>query len=399
MPFQSWRQWFAPRDRVLTDAGAAGEVVVARARLVVSVMLAALPVMSVLEGPPSAEAVVGFVGVVITVCVSSLVFVAVSRGFRPVWLGFATALVDVSLVTCLLASFLAIDPHITTNSRTTFEVYYLALGATCLRYDPRICLVAGFAAAFQYGALVTVTAFHWSLNSAAFAPFPYGYFSWASEVNRIVLLLGATLLSTTIVARTEKLRVMSTHDGLTGLYNRAYFTERLREELERAERYHQSVSVAIIDLDLFKAVNDQWGHHAGDLVLRAVSDCLRNGIRRSDSLARYGGEEFAFMFPETDVDEALQMLERLRETIRSTTVPILGDGQGVGTTFSGGVASTPSDGFTLERLMAQADARLLVAKAAGRDRIVMSGAMVARSNTPPSASAAQRGSATARRTP
>jgi two-component system cell cycle response regulator len=369
----SWRRLLAPRDRELTDAGATGELVVARSRMVLSALLFVLPIGNLFEGTVGPETWLGFAGVTIAVLVSIVVLNAVRRGFRPAWLGFATSLFDVSMITCLLVTFLAIDPHIAVNSRTTFEVYFLAIGATCLRYDPRICVVAGLVATVQYGGLVLFTAFHWSLNSPSFAPYPYGYFSWASEVSRLVLLVGATILSKTIVDRSEQLRVMSTHDSLTGLYNRAYFTERLREELARAERYGHTVVVAIIDLDLFKDVNDQWGHDAGDVVLRSVSDSLRAGVRRTDSVARYGGEEFAFMFPETDIDEALQMLERLRDNIRSNAVHIRGDSQTVGTTFSGGIASTTSDGATLELLMRQADARLLAAKAGGRDRIVTSG--------------------------
>ena len=373
----SWRRLLAPRDRELTDAGATGELVVARSRLVLSALLFVLPIGNILEGPPGPETWLGFGGVAIAVVVSIVVFMAVRRGFRPAWLGFATSLFDVSMITGLLVTFLAIDPHIAVNSRTTFEVYFLAIGATCLRYDPRICVVAGVVATLQYGALVTFTALHWSLNSASFAPYPYGYFSWASELSRLVLLVGATILCRTIVQRSEELRVMSTHDSLTGLYNRAYFTERLREELVRAERYEHTVVVAIIDLDLFKNVNDQWGHHAGDVVLRSVAEALRAGVRRTDSVARYGGEEFAFMFPETDLDEAFQMLERLRDTIRSNAVHIGGDSQAMGTTFSGGVATTDHDGATLDLLMRNADARLMAAKAAGRDRIVTSGAGLA----------------------
>jgi two-component system cell cycle response regulator len=370
---QSMRRLLAPRDRELTDAGATGELVVARSRLVLSALLFILPVGNLFEGSPGPETWLGFGGVCIAVVVSIVVFMAVRRGFRPAWLGIATSLFDVSIITGLLVTFLAIDPHIAVNSRTTFEVYFLAIGATCLRYDARICVITGLVATLQYGALVTFTALHWSLNSTSYAPFPYGYFSWASEASRLVLLLGATILSKTIVERSEQLRVMSTHDSLTGLYNRAYFTERLREELVRAERYGHTVVVAIIDLDLFKNVNDQWGHHAGDVVLRSVADALRAGVRRTDSVARYGGEEFAFMFPETDIDEAFQMLERLRDNIRSNAVHIRGDSQTVGTTFSGGIASTIGDGVTLELLMHQADARLMAAKAAGRDRIVTSG--------------------------
>ncbi len=394
-----WRRLLAPRDRELTDAGAAGELVVARARLALSALLVVLPLGNILEGEVGPETWLGFAAVAIAIVVSVVVLMAVTRGFRPAWLGFATSLFDVSTITCLLVTFLAIDPHIAVNSRTTFEVYFLAIGATCLRYDPRICVVAGAAAALQYGALVVFTALHWSLNSASFAPYPYGYFSWASEVSRLVLLVCATILSMTIVKRSEELRVLSTHDTLTGLYNRAYFTERLREELGRAERYQHAVTVAIIDLDLFKTVNDQWGHHAGDVVLRSVADVLRAGVRRTDSVARYGGEEFAFMFPETDVDEASQMLERLRETIRSNTVHIRGDSQTVVTTFSGGVASTVHDGATLERLMAQADARLLAAKAAGRDRIVTSGVPIEGPESAVPSSSSRRVTATSPPTP
>jgi two-component system cell cycle response regulator len=370
----SWRRLLAPRDRELTDAGATGELVVARSRMVLSALLFVLPIGNLFEGSPGPETWLGFGGVSTAVVVSIVVLMAVRRGFRPAWLGFATSLFDVSMITLLLVTFLAIDPHIAVNSRTTFEVYFLAISATCLRYDPRICVVAGVVATIQYGGLVTFTALHWSLNSSTYAPYPYGYFSWASEASRLVLLVGATLLCKTIVERSEELRVMSTHDSLTGLYNRAYFTERLREELVRAERYGHTVVVAIIDLDLFKTVNDQWGHDAGDMVLRSVADALRAAVRRTDSVARYGGEEFAFMFPETDVDEALQMMERLRDNIRASAVRIRGDDQTVGTTFSGGIASTSGDGETLELLMRQADARLLAAKAAGRDRIFTSGA-------------------------
>ena len=369
----SWRRLLAPRDRELTDAGATGELVVARSRMVLSALLFVLPIGNVLEGPIGAETWLGFAGVSIAVAVSVVVLMAVRRGFRPTWLAIATSLFDVTMITCLLVTFLAIDPHIAVNSRTTFEVYFLAIGATCLRYDPRICVAAGVVALVQYGALVLFTATHWNLNDSSFAPFQYGLFSWASELSRLVLLAGATLLSKTIVERSEHLRVASTHDSLTGLYNRAYFTERLREELVRAERYGHTVVVAIIDLDLFKNVNDQWGHHAGDVVLRSVAESLRAGVRRTDSVARYGGEEFAFMFPETDVSEACQMLERIRDNVRSNKVHIRGDTQTVGTTFSGGIASTAEDGSTLELLMRQADARLLAAKNAGRDRIVMHG--------------------------
>jgi len=256
------------------------------------------------------------------------------------------------------------------NSRTTFEIYFLALAATCLRYDQRICLIAGLVATAEYGAIVVYTAHRWDLNADAFAPFPYGTFSWSGTTGRVILLLGMTVLSMTIVSRSERLRVLSTHDVLTSLYNRAYFIERLREELLRANRYSRPLAVAVIDLDHFKHVNDEWGHHAGDAVLREVAQLLRSDMRRTDIVARYGGEEFALIFPETTGVEARLKLDRVRQHLSDAHFDIPRVSREMSITFSGGVAAAPDDGMDVDQLISLADHRLMAAKKAGRDRVL-----------------------------
>lgn len=364
-----WRQLMAARDPELTDAGVEGELVVARARLVLTALVVAIPLIVMTEGPAQIENWVGLFAASVTLVLSFAVLSAVSRGWRPRWLGFATSLFDVTIVSCVLASFLFIGPpHMAVNSRTTFEIYFLALGATCLRYDQRICLLAGLVATAEYGAIVAFTAHRWELNSDAFAPFQYGTFSWSGSVGRCILLLGMTVLSMTIVRRSERLRVLSTHDVLTSLYNRAYFIERLREELLRAVRYDRPLAVAVIDLDHFKNVNDAWGHSAGDTVLRGVAQLLRSDMRRTDIVARYGGEEFALIFPETTGAEARLKLDRVRQHMSETRFDIPRHETSI--SFSGGVAAAPEDGTDVDGLVALADRRLMYAKHGGRDRVV-----------------------------
>ena len=366
-----WRRLFAPREDELTDAGAAGELLVARARLAFAALILVVPLVSVSREPALVENWVGVGAAGGSTLVAASVAWAVSRGWRPRWLGFATCLYDVTTVSAVLASFLLVGPpHMAINSRVTFEVYFVALAATCLRYDRRICTVTGLVATLQYALLVWFTVRHWDLTDPAFAPFSYGMYSAPDQLGRIVMLLVATLLSATIVDRTERLRVLSTHDGLTELYNRAYLDERLVEEVLRAHRYDRPLSLAIIDLDRFKSVNDERGHVAGDAALRRFSDILRGAVRRTDLVARFGGEEFAIIFPETTGSVALAKLEHVRELVQATPIELP---RGAGTlhlTFSAGVAAMPGDAGRADDLVTRADARLLAAKAAGRNRVV-----------------------------
>jgi two-component system, cell cycle response regulator len=159
-------------------------------------------------------------------------------------------------------------------------------------------------------------------------------------------------------------------DGLTGIYNRKYFEDRIVTELSHAERHGTPLAVIISDIDHFKKVNDTYGHLAGDAVLVRVATLLKETVRPEDVLARYGGEEFVILMRGAKSSDALALAERIRASIEATT--ILFDGTPIRLTSSGGVASTADPGQACERaaLLHAADTRLYQAKQSGRNRII-----------------------------
>jgi diguanylate cyclase (GGDEF)-like protein len=168
----------------------------------------------------------------------------------------------------------------------------------------------------------------------------------------------------------EVLRRQSTVDELTGLYNRRYFDETLRRELFRAERMRASLAVVMIDLDHFKRMNDTYGHEAGDLVLRTVGRCLREGVRRTDIACRYGGEELVLVLPECDAAAARACAETLRTTVAALALDH-GGAPLPQVTASFGVALWPAHAEDAHALVQAADRALYAAKHEGRNRVCM----------------------------
>lgn len=162
---------------------------------------------------------------------------------------------------------------------------------------------------------------------------------------------------------------LSTHDGLTGLYNHREFQRQMGEAIERYRRYGQPFSLLMLDLDLFKAVNDAQGHQAGDEVLRAVATRVRAEVRPTDQVARYGGEEFAVILAETPGSGALAVAERIREVVGMRPIT-LADGLQIPITVSIGAAAFPEDAESGAQIIAAADQALYAAKKAGRNRAV-----------------------------
>jgi diguanylate cyclase (GGDEF)-like protein len=152
-------------------------------------------------------------------------------------------------------------------------------------------------------------------------------------------------------------------DGLTGVYNHRYFYQRLEQELAGAESQGYGLTVVVMDLNGLKALNDTHGHLAGDTALRAVAGILRDCTRESDTVARYGGDEFAVILPSATVDDANQLLDRLRS--RLATHRALGNGVLLAPlTVSAGVAAYPADGLRAAALVAVADERMYAQKRA-----------------------------------
>ena len=163
-------------------------------------------------------------------------------------------------------------------------------------------------------------------------------------------------------------------DVLTGWHNRRYLQLRLAEELSRARREKTSLSCLFLDLDHFKRVNDEHGHHAGDIVLAECAHRIDAEVRSSDVAARYGGEEFVILLPATEVDDAMLLAERIREAVSATPIA-LPDDEPLKVTVSIGVAGLrPADEegdnkSVGERLLKMADLAMYSAKSSGRDRV------------------------------
>ena len=184
----------------------------------------------------------------------------------------------------------------------------------------------------------------------------------------------ATSLAAQVVVALENARLhtvvehQALFDSLTGLANRRSLEETLSAEVARATRFGDSMSVVLADLDRFKQVNDQYGHAAGDEVLKEFAAALRETLRESDTAGRWGGEEFAFVLSGTDIDGALHLAERARVALAERVVT-LPDGGELTVTASFGVASFPT-WRTPEDLLAAADTALYEAKREGRNRVV-----------------------------
>jgi len=159
----------------------------------------------------------------------------------------------------------------------------------------------------------------------------------------------------------NKVKRLSVTDGLTNLYNHSYFHNQLQDK--EGEKY----SVAILDIDNFKDFNDQYGHQAGDEVLRQLSEVLKSEIREDDIVARYGGEEFVIYFNVVDQRVLSRVINRLMEKIRGLEIDF--EGEKLTITVSIGVTVNQAGEYSAERLIKQADTALYIAKGTGRDMV------------------------------
>ena len=159
----------------------------------------------------------------------------------------------------------------------------------------------------------------------------------------------------------------ATYDVLTGLYNRRVMEQRLEDDMHRAIRYKQALSIFLLDIDFFKKINDTYGHHAGDMVLCDFAKNIETSIRNTDYVARYGGEEFVVVLPLTNLSDAKEMAERLCKIIADK--PLIIDDKQIAITASIGVAAFPETGQSSQELLKVADAAMYIAKKAGRNQV------------------------------
>jgi diguanylate cyclase (GGDEF)-like protein len=203
-------------------------------------------------------------------------------------------------------------------------------------------------------------------------------FAFEEVDERIRLMLRKRELVATLESTIEELQVSNRQlegllvvDDKTGLANYRAFESKLREEWLRALRYETSLSVIMFDLDHFKSINDNWGHPAGDRVLREFAMLVAGGARATDLAARFGGEEFAIILPHTGGPLAVRVAERIRAAVNDFT--FLEPDDRLKVTVSAGIATWPSSPSidSAEALVAAADRALLRAKVQGRNRVVV----------------------------
>jgi diguanylate cyclase (GGDEF)-like protein/PAS domain S-box-containing protein len=180
----------------------------------------------------------------------------------------------------------------------------------------------------------------------------------------------------------SELETRAITDSLTGLYNHAYFYQRLADEIDRSRRYGHRFALVMMDLDAFKHYNDSRGHQAGDAALRLVGECIQSAMRRSDLAFRYGGDEFVAILLNADVSKAQNIVRRINKRI-ATRLKEMGDSAGAWLGVSAGIACFPEDATTVDELVRMADAAMYDAKRLAWARGVMGRAQAVESGACP----------------
>lgn len=355
-----------PTEEQLLSFAAGGERIVAQGRVAVVLCLLAIPLCQLLYYQKLDAATLTGVGAICVALLLSLFYFALSRNRDTLrWLPYVTSLSDVTLISAALSVYLILNrPHMAVNSRVIWDIYLLAIGATAFRPRRGVVVATTLVAILQYLTIALYADLHWNLNDPAWAPFYYGVFNWPTQISRIVLMAATGILALAIIREVTQLSHLAGTDSLTNIFNRTYFTLRIKEETERAHRYHHALTLVMVDIDYFKKINDVLGHEYGDQALVQVARHLKDGLRSSDILFRYGGDELAILMPETGIEDAHTILKRIVESLRQINM------EGQELTISAGIASLPADAHSSGSLIHAADKRLYAAKEHGRNCIM-----------------------------
>lgn len=358
----------AQPDEVMLELGAGGELLVARIRAVISALILLLPLIAAAGGSNTREVLIGL-GAAVFVNAMAQVWLALARTRRRLpWLPYATATYDVTATTGVLVLLSLNDPVAGLNSMIVWCFYAISIAITALRNDGRLTLYAGALAMLQYAALV------WAVFATASSPevlvsVDYGTASVSAQAERLMLLMMMTLLTATIVYRMQRLVELSGNDGLTGLPNRSWLLQRMPHLYALARNTGGSMTLAMLDIDSFRRINDEIGHAGGDRALRHIAAALSEMVGENEALVRIGGQEFVMVL-HCPVGSAWERLDRQRRTLAERPfLPERGN-DAFAITFSAGLAAWPQDGGNTSALLSTADRRLRQAKHEGRNRVI-----------------------------
>lgn len=364
-----WQRLRAPPDALMLELGAGGELLVAKLRAALSLVLLLLPLINIMTGEYTpTEGFVGMFAVILTVFVSQFLLALARHQRRYPWLPWLTTGYDVSMTTLVLVLLSIGSLANGLNSMVVWAFYLFAIAMTALRNDGRLTLYAGLLAILQYAALAAAVFTLASSADQLYSP-EYGTVRVSNIAQRLILIGVMTTLTATLVFRMQRLIEISGTDGLTGLPNRTLLVHRFPSMADELRDKGGSLSVCLIDLDYFRRINDELGNFAGDNAIRHTVDILSNNLQKDDWLVRLGGEEFVLLMP-LPTGRAWERLETLRHSLANKPFRFDAGDDPIRLTFSAGIASWPQDGVELSQLLRRADLRLRQAKLEGRNRVV-----------------------------
>ena len=356
---------FGRPDEVMLELGAGGELLVAKVRALLSLLVLVLPLAAALGGAATSRTLVGL-GAAVFVNVMAQVWLALARNpRRHHWLPYATGAWDITATTGVLAMLSLHEPAAALDSLVVWCFYLFAIALTALRSDGRLTAFVGGLALVQYAVLAwVVLAFSTAIAPAIDGNGP----SLVAQGGRLLLLAMMTLLTSTIVYRMQRLIELSGRDGLTGVPNRAWLLQRLPRMFEAARRDGRTVTIGLVDVDHFRRVYEEIGHIGGDRAIRHIAEHLGGMLEEDEHLARIGGQEFVLVLL-CPIGSAWERIDRSRRSLAEQ--PFHAErAEPVTLAFSAGLAAFPQDGASASALLGSADRRLQEAKRAGRNRVI-----------------------------
>ena len=355
-------------DEIMLEVGAGGELLVARLRAVIAGLLLLLPLSNALGGGSIDETLIGLAGVVFINLFAQTWLVLARRRRRFLWLPFATAAFDVTATSLILLTLANHHLPAGLNSVVVWCGYVLAILLTALRNDGRTTLFAGGLALVQYSVIVAVLLLGADSPERLISS-DYGTPTVGNQVQRLILLAIVTVLTAMVVYRLQRLVEMSGTDGLTGLPNRTWLLHRMPHLVDAVEHEGGSLTLALLNMDHFRRINDEIGHRAGDRALQHVVGTITRITDEREWLVRLRGEEFVLVLRKP-VGTAWERVDALRRLVSAAPFEPERGADPVHLTFSAGIVGYPNDGHDLSALLRNADRRLQTAKREGRDRVV-----------------------------
>ena len=362
------RLMFAQPDEVMLEVGSGGELIVARLRAVIALLLLLLPLMNASGGGSVRETLIGLGGAVLVNIFAQVWLALARRQRRHRWLPFASSAFDVTSATLVLMVLAYNHLPSGLNSMVVWCGYLLAIALTALRGDVRVTVFAGALALLEY-ALLAAVAIASATSPEQLISTDYGAVTAGTQAQRLVLLAITTVITTMVTFRMQRVVEMSGTDGLTGLPNRVWLLHRMPRVMDAVHRDGSSLSLALIDLDNFKRVNDEAGHRTGDRALKHVVSILREAAEPGESLVRIGGQEFVLLMRKP-TGAAWERVDFLRRQLLQRPFEPERGGEPFRLSLSAGIATYPQEGADLSRLLRRADQRLQEAKRDGRNRVV-----------------------------